>query len=217
MSYRLFGPDGDQAYHLHMNALAEKRRWTAEEYLAFERESPDKHEFLDGEISLMAGARREHDLIVVNLLAELRNGLRGRPCKAHSSDMRVHVPVTGLYTYPDVSVACPARFLDERQDTLVNPSVIFEVLSTSTEAYDRGAKFASYRSIPSLQDYVLLSQERALIEHFHRQEDGSWVLREARAGGSLALPSIGCILAVNEVYLDVFAAQDEATSEGKPG
>ena len=190
---------------------------TEEDYLALERAASSRSEFLDGEMFAMAGGSPMHSLIAANVIRELGNHLRSGPCRPFTSDLRLKVEATGLYTYPDVSVACPARFLDERQDTLVNPSVIFEVLSTITEAYDRGAKFASYRSIPSLQDYVLLSQERALIEHFHRQEDGSWVLREARAGGSLALPSIGCILAVNEVYLDVFAAKDEATSEGEPG
>lgn len=182
------------------------RRWmTPEEYLAFERSSAEKHELAGGELFAMAGASREHNLVVANVVRELGNALRARPCDVYPSDMRIFIPATGRYTYPDASVVCgEPRFADDHRDTLLNPKVLVEVLSDATEAYDRGDKFAQYRTIDSLCDYVLLSQKRALVEHYRRQPDGTWVLREARPGARLALDSVGCELSVDELYLKVF-------------
>src|SRR5580698_2706245 len=120
---------------------AQKRSWTPDEYLAMERSSPEKHEYCDGEVFAMAGASEKHNLIVANVVGELRNLLRRRPCKVYPSDMRVKIPATGLYTYPDASIVChrPA-FEDDTADTLLNPQAIVEVLSDSTEDYDRGTK-----------------------------------------------------------------------------
>lgn len=186
---------------------AEKRRWTSAEYLAMERSSPQKHEYCNGEIFAMAGASEAHNLIVTNVVGELRSALRSRPCKVYPSDMRVKIPATGLYTYADASVTYDRpSFEDDKVDTLLNPQVIFEVLSESTEDYDRGTKFKNYRSIPSLHDYVLVSQNEVLVEHFVRQPDGSWLLRERRAGEPLKLTSIDCTLDIDELYLKVFAA-----------
>lgn len=183
---------------------AEKRVWTPEEYLAWERAQPEKHAFYQGEIFAMSGATREHNLLVSNLVTGLNVALRDRPCETYPSDMRVKVPATGLYTYPDVSVVCgEPRFEDDTFDTLLNPLVLVEVLSESTERYDRGEKFEQYRTIASLHDYVLLRQDRILVEHFAKQPGGAWLLRELRAGGSLELASLGCALAVDELYRKV--------------
>jgi Uma2 family endonuclease len=184
---------------------AEKRIWTAPEYLAWERVQPTKHEFFQGEIFAMAGATREHNLVVLNIGAELRNALRTKPCEVYPSDMRSKIPATGLYTYPDAIVVCGTpEFEDEVHDTLLNPKVLVEVLSGSSESYDRGKKFEQYRSIASLSEYILAAQDQVLVEHFSRQPDGSWLLREARAGGRITLPSIDCVIEVDEIYLKVF-------------
>src|SRR5436305_1067989 len=130
-----------------MSSLA-KQHYTADQYLALEREAEYKSEYINGEIYAMSGASREHNLIAVNLVRELSSQMRGRPCEVYGSDMRVKVAPTGMYTYPDVSVACNEPHFDDRQlDTLTNPTVIIEVLSPSTEAYDRGVKFLHYRKL----------------------------------------------------------------------
>src|SRR5262245_26620705 len=139
-------------------STAEKRRMTREEYLEFERASEEKHEFFDGEVFAMAGARRRHNQIVINIGGELRQALRERTCEVYASDMRVRIPETNRYVYPDVTIACgEPRFEDAKEDTLVNPTIVFEVLSDSTEAYDRGDKFALYQTIPSLAEVVLVA------------------------------------------------------------
>jgi Uma2 family endonuclease len=195
-----------------MNAEAvRKLMMTPDEYLAMERSSLEKHEYCDGEVFAMAGASKEHNLIVGNVVTALNNALRRRPCEVYPSDMRVKIPATGLYTYPDASVAChrPA-FEDDTADTLLNPQVIVEVLSDSTEDYDRGTKFKNYRTIPSFVDYVLVSQAEVLVEHHVRQPDGSWLMREHRAGGRVELVSIGCGIDVDDLYLKVFSAAGPA-------
>ena len=154
-------------------ALNPEKTWTPAEYLAFEREQHDaKHEYLDGRIIPMAetihgmaGASLAHNRIVSNLVISLGTQMRGRPCDVFSSDMCLHIPATGLYTYPDIAALCDEpRFEDDQLDVLLNPSLIIEVLSPSTEAYDRGAKFDHYRSIASLQTYLLIAQDRAHVE-----------------------------------------------------
>lgn len=183
-----------------------KKTWTPAEYLAWERLQLEKHEFHGGEVFAMAGASFEHNQIVANTVGELRAGLRQRPCRVCASDLRVKVPATGLYTYPDASVVCGRPELeDEQLDTLLNPVVLVEVLSSSTEDYDRGTKFTNYRTIPSLRDYVLISTDKVLVEHYTRREDSSWILREIKAGERFKLESVGCELAVDELYLKVFA------------
>ena len=162
----------------------------------------------------MAGATREHNLVVGNVVTRLTLALADRPCESYPADMRVYVPATGLYTYPDASIVCGKVDLDTKElDTLLNPSVIVEVLSPSTEACDRDAKFEQYRTIASLADYVLVSSTHVMVEHFARQPDGSWVLRDHRAGGRVAL-SIGVDIAVDELYLKVFPAPDAGAAVG---
>jgi Uma2 family endonuclease len=156
---------------------ASKRLLSPEEYLEQERRADFKSEYLRGEVFAMAGASYEHTLIKDNLAGEARNQLKGTPCRVLTSDMRVKIAVTGLYTYPDIVIQCDEpQFEDQTFDTLLNPRAIVEVLSDSTEKYDRGAKFAHYRQVPSLQEYVLVAQDRPLVERYVRQADETWVL-----------------------------------------
>jgi Uma2 family endonuclease len=186
---------------------AAKKIWTPAEYLAAERSSPTRHEFFDGEIFAMAGASFEHNKIVGNLVGELRTALRHRPCDVTPSDLRVKVPATGLYTYPDVTVLCgDPLFDDDARDTLLNPTAFVEVLSESTEGYDRGKKFRNYRSIATFREYVLVAQDGVSVERYTRGDDGVWSLHESGAGERLVLASIGCEIAVDEIYLKVFPA-----------
>jgi len=188
-----------------MGEAAARTRLTAEEYLALERSSEAKHEYADGEIFAMSGGTRAHSLVSGNVLGEVRTALSERDCEVHGSDMRIKIPATGRYVYPDASVVCgDALFEDDEEDTLLNPSVIVEVLSKSTEPYDRGDKFESYQSVASLCEYVLVSQKKVRVEHYSLQPDGTWVLRVLGAGERLALPSIGCEIAVDRIYLKVF-------------
>lgn len=173
-----------------------------EEYLDFERSSEEKHEYLDGEVFAMSGAKRNHNKIVTNLSGLVWQHLKGRNCESYANDMRVFVPKTGLYTYPDLAVVCgEPRFQDDVPDTLFNPVLLIEVLSESTESYDRGAKFQHYRSIDSLKEYILVSQSEARIEKFTRQGDGFWMLSEAIGpGSSITFESIDCEIPLAEVY-----------------
>jgi Uma2 family endonuclease len=179
---------------------------TEQEYLDMERESEIKHEYFDGEIFAMTGASEKHNLIVTNIIRELSNLLRKTPCRIYPGDMRLKIEETGLYTYPDVMIACKdRRFGDEARDTLLNPDVIIEVLSDSTESYDRGKKFENYRKIPSLKEYVLISQHHEKIERFYKNENGQWVLTESDAQHpKMALESVGSELLVSAVYEKVW-------------
>lgn len=189
-----------------MAQKAPEAKLSPEEYLALERSSELKHEYADGEVFAMSGGTREHSLIATNVVGELRSELRARPCEAHASDLRIKNVTANRYVYPDASVVCgQPLFEDEHRDTLLNPTAIFEVLSDSSERYDRGDKFALYRGIPSIADYVLLSQKHVEIEHFCRQPDGTWLLRVLGPGERLQIASIGCDLAIDELYLKVFA------------
>lgn len=187
-----------------------KIRYTAEEYLALERAAEYKSEFYAGEIFAMAGASEAHNLIVANIVGELRSQLKGRPCKTYPSDMRLKVPPTGLYTYPDVMVVCGKSLLDdEEQDTLLNPTLIIEVLSPSTESADRGSKSGHYRKLESLQEYLLVSQTNPHVEHYSRHPDHRWLLSEAEGLQSeIRLSSVECVLPLSEIYDKVeFALQ----------
>ena len=175
---------------------------TPEQYLEIERQAEFKSEYYQGEMFAMAGASRAHDLLAGNLFAAIHQQLRRRPCQIHSSDMRVRVSATGLYTYPDVSVVCgEPRFADKDVDTLLNPTFVAEILSPSTEGFDRGRKFEHYRSIESLAEYLLVAQDRVHVELYTRQTDGRWVLSEAsRLEDTLEVPAIGCRLSLADLY-----------------
>lgn len=182
-----------------------KRKYTPEEYLALERQAEHRSEYYASEIFAMSGASEAHNLIAGNIFASLHTQLRGRPCRVYMSDMRVKVSPTGLYTYPDVVVVCGERQFDDVQhDTLLNPNVIIEVLSPSTEAYDRGNKAAQYRQLPSLSEHLLVSQEQMHVEQYIRQADGQWLFFEASGKDArIHLPSINAVLALAEIYDNV--------------
>lgn len=182
-------------------SLQPKLRYTPEEYLALERKAEHRSEYFAGEIFAMFGASEQHNLIALNVAASLHAQFRNRPCKVYASDMRVKVSPTGLYTYPDVVALCgEPQFDDEQKDTLLNPAVIIEVLSPSTEAYDRGGKFGHYRKLASLAEYVLISQEEPHVEHYVRRPDNQWLLSEAsNLQDTISLPSINCAL-LADVY-----------------
>lgn len=189
---------------------------TPEEYLERERQADYKSEYYHGEIfplgesrgtdpADMAGAQRNHVLLVSKIVTALNNALQDRTCLVFPTDMRVHVAAYGLYTYPDVAVVCgEEHYLDEQQDTLVNPVLLVEVLSPSTESYDRGQKFAFYRSIPTLKEYALVSQRQKLVEVFRKNEENLWVLHETDAArGTVELASVGCALHLDDLYANV--------------
>lgn len=181
------------------------QKLTVPEYLALERTSEGKHQFYDGEVFSMGGASKAHNTIALNIGSELRGIFRDRDCVAYVNDMRVKVSDTGLYTYPDVIATClNPKFDDDQLDTLTNPQVIIEVLSESTESYDRGRKFKFYREIETLSDYVLVAQDRISVEAFTREVDGSWKMRPYDSlSDSIEIASIDCSLRVEDVYLKV--------------
>jgi Uma2 family endonuclease len=191
--------------------------YTPQEYYDLERTATYKSDFYAGEIFAMAGGSRRHSRICANLSREVGNRLKGTPCAEYESNLRLKIAATGLRTYPDVSVYCGALEKDEDDhdgETFTNPTVLFEVLSPSTEGYDRGLKSESYRFIASLKAYVLVSQDTAHAEIYERQADGSWVLREVRGMESvLAIPPIGVELPLKEVYDRVDFAAEEPAAE----
>lgn len=189
-----------------------KRLLTPAEYLAQERRATVKSEYCQGEMFAMAGASREHNLIVGNLVREMGNRLRDRGCEVYPSDMRVKVTATGLYTYPDVTIVCGTpQFEDDAADTLLNPTVLFEVLSESTEAYDRGTKSSHYRRLASLREYVLVAQDQPHVEGYARQADGGWLLREAsQVDETVALGSIAVQLPMSEIYRQITWQEDRS-------
>jgi Uma2 family endonuclease len=158
-------------------STAPKRKMTAREYLEIEERADTKSEFFNGEMFAMSGASIEHNRIKENLGIEIGARLKGGPCRTYSSDQRVLVEATGLYTYPDIAILCGAGATDPaNRNTLTNPTAIIEVLSPSSERYDRGAKFRNYQQIPSLTEYILVAQDEAVCERYVRQADGSWAL-----------------------------------------
>ncbi len=179
-----------------------KTKYTPEEYLELERAAEYKSEYFNGEIFAMSGASRRHVLIVTNLVREFSLQLKKRDCEVYAADMCVRVSPAGLYTYPDVIVVCgEAKFSDEQKDTLTNPNVLVEVLSEFTKDYDRGGEFEQYRTLESFKEYVLVAQDKPHVEHFMRQPDNRWLLTETnKLEDSIELSSIGCTLALTEIY-----------------
>ena len=158
-----------------MGAVRAVRTISQDEYLQTERLAPTKSEYLAGQVRAMAGASQRHNTVTLNIASELRQLLRGRDCRAFAIDMRVKVAEAEAYFYPDAVIVCgQPQFEDEQEDTLLNPAVVIEVLSPSTEAFDRGDKFAAYQHIPTLREYLLVAQDRIHVEHFIRQHGGEW-------------------------------------------
>lgn len=183
-------------------SIQPKRRLTPEEYLEIERQADHKSEYFNGEMFAFAGASENHVDIVGNINALFHAQLRNKKCKAYSNDMRAKVCITGLYTYPDVVVVSGQRkFEDDHRDTLLNPIMIVEVLSPSTENYDRGTKFEHYRTIDSLSDYILVAQDKIHVEHYVRQSDRCWLFSEVKSiNDKFQIKSIECQLALEEIY-----------------
>jgi Uma2 family endonuclease len=175
---------------------------SADEYVRQERAATYKSEYYAGEMYPMPDAGPEHSLITANIIGELGNLLKGTDCAPYDSNLRLWVRKSGLYTYPDASVICgPAEFADERRDMVTNPAVIVEVLSDSTETYDRGNKFEHYRTLPSLREYVLVSQKAPLVDIFTRRDGAAWALTPVRGLEAIApLESMGVELRLREIY-----------------
>ena len=199
-----------------MAAPLSQHRYTPEEYLAYERGVEERNEYIAGQIVAMSGAGHAHSLIKGNLLALLHYQLRDSPCEIYASMMRVKIPACAVYTYPDLTAVCDEPQLeDSYEDSLLNPTLIIEVLSPATELYDRKAKFGYYRQLPSLQEYLLVAQDQRRIEHFVRAE-GGWLLTEPEDPAVLHLPSIGCTVPVAEVYRKVRLPLNPTPAEPPP-
>lgn len=201
-------------------------RHSVEEYLALERESEERHEYLDGQVYAMAGESPEPGAICTNIGGQLYAQLRGKPCQVFSRDMKVRSgpaaklgqTTKGLYSYPDLMVVCgELKFHDEHRDVLLNPAVIIEVLSPTTEAFDRGEKWARYQTwLPELTDYLLVSQTKPRIDHFHRRAGGEW--RYSLVNNleeSLRLDSTGCVLQLTDVYDRIIFPVEESEDLGE--
>lgn len=195
-----------------------KHNYSIEEYLAIERTGPLKHEFYRGEIFALAGSSEAHNLILTNILMSLGMQLRKRPCKVYPSDMRLKISKTGLYTYPDISIVCePPQFDDSKQDTLLNPIIVIEILSPSTERYDRGKKFQNYRTITTLQEYVLVSQDDYHIERYTNHHQGNWLLTTYDGRDTtVPLKTINCTLLLDDVYdkVDIVSFDEDSPPIG---
>jgi Uma2 family endonuclease len=205
-----------------VQAASRPGRISLADYLALERASHQKHEYLRGQVFAKAGAHPKHNLVCGNLIGSLRDRLRSRRCAVMPSDQHVYVEATELGTYPDVTVVCDrAKYHADLPQSLVNPSVLVEVLSPSTEAYDRGAKFDHYAHLASLREYLLVATDRFAVDHFLREADGTWRLTTVRGlDGVLRLPSLDVSVSLAEVYenLDVVAPEgiEEPSSPHPP-
>jgi Uma2 family endonuclease len=196
-------------------ATAALNHYTPEEYLALERHAEFKSEYLDGRIVAMTGASAVHNRLAGAVYAELRTRLRGTPCETFISDVRVQIGAGRRFTYPDVVAVCgEPRFMDGTLDTLLNAALIVEVLSPSTEAYDRGDKFLHYRGIESLQEYVLVAQDRVLVERFVRADEFWRLSTLSDLDASLELTCVGCEIPLREIYENAGLPLPAASSGG---
>lgn len=186
-------------------ASVPKTRITSQEYLAQEREAEFRSEFYFGETFAMAGASRSHNLIAGNIFAAIHSQIASRDCEVYQGDMRVKISASGVYVYPDVVVACEQpKFEDTKLDTLLNPRVLVEVLSNTTEIYDRGTKWRHYQSLPALREYILVSQSSALVEIYHRTADEQWLYGAYHEPSQpIKLDSIDCQLQLAQIYAEV--------------
>lgn len=183
-----------------MTVIKSHAYFTPEEYLEIERVSPIKHEYLQGQLVAMAGASKAHVIITGNLSALLVNHLRGMGCIAYATDMKVRLPDLNLFYYADLAVTCDDRDRTSDEDFILHPKLIIEVLSDSTEAFDRGDKFSDYKSIPELEEYVLIHQKQVLVERFQRKSDNLWMPQIYRTGETVEFASIGFVCAIADLY-----------------
>lgn len=181
------------------------KKLTPEEYLDIERNAECKSEYYNGEMFALAGASYVHNRITRNISKALGLQLKGTKCEEFQSDLKIKEKISGLFTYPDIVVICgEPEFYDEEKDVVVNPTVIMEVLSKSTETYDRGFKFELYRRINTLKHYFMVSQDKISIEYYSRNDDDSWILKEFKdLNQNIEMKSIGCILELKDVYYKV--------------
>lgn len=179
-----------------------KQKLSIEEYLQFEKESIDKHEYYLGEIFAMSGGSNKHVKIHSNLFIAFGSLLRGKSCQPYGSDLRIHIPQNSLFTYPDLAIICNDLISsDIDEDSFIQPAIIFEILSPSTRQYDRGEKFRLYRAIPGLKEYILIDSESINIEAFRINEKGFWELHEYKSiNDQLALPSLSIAISIHEIY-----------------
>ncbi|HEU5145067.1 MAG TPA: Uma2 family endonuclease [Chryseosolibacter sp.] len=179
-----------------------KKKISVEEYLRFERESVEKHEYYQNEVFAMAGAGARHNIIFSNLFIALGIQLKGKPCRPYGSDLRVHIPENTLFTYPDISIFCGELISSAPdEDTVVSPTVLIEILSASTKEYDRGGKFKLYRDIPTLKEYILVDSESINIEAFRINANGHWELEEYKQiSETLRIPVVDVTIALADVY-----------------
>ena len=186
-----------------MVRIAERTKLSATEYLAWEREQPQRHEFFQGEVFAMAGGSPRHNRLCAKVILTLGPGLESRGCGTMTSDQRVASPPDKRYVYPDVTIVCgKPEFQAGAADVLVNPSILFEVLSKTTADYDRGLKWEGYQTISSLTDYVLIAQSAVRVEQYHRNDDGTWRYRSAGPGERITIA--GVELVVDALYAGVF-------------
>lgn len=183
-------------------AVARRKLYTPEEYLALEEKSEIRHEYFNGEIVAMAGGTVNHNLLVLNTVVALRNALGKRPCKVFAEGMRLHIAPKNMYTYPDVMVVCgKIEFQPGRSDVVLNPTVIFEVLSKSTRHYDRTDKFAAYRQLPTLQEYVMIEQDRVYVERLRKTKSKLWTFQAFdKPDATLQLPSLDLEIVIETLY-----------------
>jgi len=179
-----------------------KSKFTIEEYLEFEKTSEEKYEYYQGEIFAMSGSKVPHNTISVNIIAALKQKLKGKSCQPFNSDQRIYIPENSLFTYPDISIICGAIItLNDDDWNILNPSVIIEVLSPGTKDYDRGGKFKLYRDIPTLKEFILVDSETVNIEAFRINDRGYWELEEYKeTGTALLIKTIGVAISVEEIY-----------------
>jgi len=192
-------------------SLQLKQRYSLEEYFALELASEEKYEYFNGDVFCMSGVSPNHSQIEGNLVTVLNNTLRKRGCRVFTSNLRIKVPAAPPYRYPDLTVLCDKPVYEEIGgiDALINPTLMIEVLSTSTEAFDRGDKFTYYKSIPGFREYLLIAQHRPHVTHYVKQSGGKWEYEEANdPTAELYLPSVDCTLSLGEVYLDVEFSTD---------
>lgn len=186
-----------------------RQTYTAAEYLAAEQAAEEKHVLWDGEVFAMAGASKTHNRLVAAVLGELRNQLLRGPCAPYASDQRIGFPSRARYVYPDASVVCTPVLTDPLDaETITNPTLLVEVLSDTTEAFDRGNKFVGYRELASLTDYLLVSQHAVRVEHYTRAPDGGWTLRTYVAGSRVPIVSLEIELAVDALYAGIELAPE---------
>lgn len=190
-----------------MGMPARQRRYSIEEYLELELHADERHEYQDGEILAMAGGSPEQSFIIANFVRETGNALKGKPCRVAESNLRIRIPHRPRYMYPDASIICgPLQFdpQDTKRHTILNPKVIIEVLSPSTEAYDRGDKFTQYREIQAFEEYILISQDRPNLESFLRQADGAWsILNFTGLDTAAKIRSLGIAIPMTELYAGI--------------